>query len=95
MSEIEIKGTPNVQVDKIGERMQLKANVESVSLNLNIEQLLELQDKYTTLQNDCLRLFNHIHNLSKGYPSDMLTSGNQTINWIAELVRNNFMPIKK
>lgn len=49
MSEIEIKGTPNVQVDKIGERMQLKANVESVSLNLNIEQLLELQDKYTTL----------------------------------------------
>ena len=72
--------------------LELKA--DNSVLVLNMHELLELQDKYTTLQTDCIRLLNQVINLSNGYPTDMIKSDNDNLNYIARIVKENFMPIK-
>lgn len=51
-------------IQQHGDAFAVKSNADKLTLNLNVQSLLELQDKYTTLQCECKRFADWVLNLS-------------------------------
>lgn len=55
---------PKFYFKQHGNMLAAKSNGDTLTLNLNIQELLELQDKYTTLQCECKRFADYVLNLT-------------------------------
>lgn len=55
---------PKFYVKQHGTVLAAKSNADTLTLNLNIQELLELQEKYTTLQCECMRFADWVLNMS-------------------------------
>lgn len=55
---------PNFYLKQHGDVLAAKSNADTLTLNLNIHELLELQEKYTTLQCECMRFADYVLNLT-------------------------------
>lgn len=56
---------PKFYVKQHGNMLAAKSNADTLTLNLNIQELLELQEKYTTLQCECKRFADYVMNLTR------------------------------
>lgn len=48
-----------------GAALAVQSNADNLALNLNIQSLLELQGKYTTLRCECKRFADYVMNLTR------------------------------
>lgn len=55
---------PKFYFKQHGDVLAAKSNADTLTLNLNIHELLELQEKYTTLQCECKRFADYVLNLT-------------------------------
>ena len=55
---------PKFYFKQHGNVLAAKSNADTLTLNLNIKELLELQEKYTTLQCECKRFADYVLNLT-------------------------------
>lgn len=55
---------PKFYVKQHGAVLAAKSNADTLTLNLNIQELLALQEKYTTLQCECKRFADYVLNLT-------------------------------
>ena len=55
---------PKFYLKQHGDVLAAKSNADTLTLNLNIQELLELQEKYTTLQCECKRFADYVLNLT-------------------------------
>lgn len=51
-------------VKQHGNGLAAMPNADTLALNLNLQELLDLQDKYTTLQCECMRFADWVLNMS-------------------------------
>lgn len=55
---------PKFYFKQHGDVLAAKSNADTLTLNLNIHELLALQEKYTTLQCECKRFADYVLNLT-------------------------------
>lgn len=55
---------PKFYFKQHGDVLAAKSNADTLTLNLNIHELLKLQEKYTTLQCECKRFADYVLNLT-------------------------------
>lgn len=55
---------PKFYFKQHGDVLAAKSNADTLTLNLNIKELLALQEKYTTLQCECKRFADWVLNMS-------------------------------
>lgn len=53
-------------IEQYGDALAVKSNADNLTFNLNVHELLELQEKYTTLQCECMRFTDYVINLMHG-----------------------------
>ena len=70
----------------------MKPNVENLTLNLGISELLALQDNYTTLQCECRRFTDWVLNLSRNSAAVAIRFDNECLNLAADTLIKKFQP---
>lgn len=82
-----------VKVEKFGSRIAMCGDVEAVSLSLDVEKLLELQDKYTRLQMECRRLYEFIQAKKRGFCDVLFEFSDEYLNMTANIINSEYLPL--
>lgn len=83
---------PKFYVKQHGDVLAAKPNADTLTLNLNIQELLELQKKYTTLQCECMRFANWVLNLTRDCHSVAIHFDDEYIDLAARKIAENLRP---
>lgn len=83
---------PKFYVKQHGAMLVAKSNADTLTLNLNIQELLELQDKYTTLQCECMRFADWVMNLTRDCHSVAIRFDDEYLDMAARQIAGNLRP---
>lgn len=75
-----------------GAALAVQSNADNLALNLNIQSLLELQGKYTTLQCECKRFADWVMNLTRDCRSVAIQFEDEYLDMAARQIAGNLRP---
>lgn len=70
--------------------LAVKPNADNLTLNQNIQNLLELQDKYTTLQCECKRFADYVMNLTHNRDTQAIRFDDEYLNMAGNMLFKSF-----
>lgn len=83
---------PKFYFKQHGDVLAAKSNADTLTLNLNIHELLELQEKYTTLQCECKRFADWVMNLTRDCHSVAIQFEDEHLDMAARQIAGNLRP---
>ena len=83
---------PKFYLKQHGDVLAAKSNADTLTLNLNIQELLELQDKYTTLQCECMRFADWVMNFTRNCHSVAIHFDDIYLDMAARKMAENLRP---
>lgn len=81
---------PKFYVKQHGDVLAAKSNADTLALNLNIQELLELQKKYTTLQCECMRFADYVMNLTHNRDTQAIHFDDEYLNMAGNMLFKSF-----
>ena len=75
-------------IQQHGDAFAVKSNADKLTLNLTVQDLLELQDKYTTLQCECMRFADWVLNLSHDRYAIAIRFDDEYLNMAGNILSN-------
>lgn len=87
-----MKEKSKTYIKQHGAALAVQTNADTLTLNLNIQELLELQKKYTTLQCECMRFADWVLNLTRDCHSVAIHFDDEYIDLAARKIAENLRP---
>lgn len=81
---------PKFYVKQHGDVLTAKSNADTLTLNLNIKELLALQEKYTALECECIRFADYVMNLTHNRDTKALHFDNEYLNMAGYMLFKSF-----
>lgn len=78
-----------------GAALAVKSNADNLALNLNIQSLLELQGKYTTLRCECKRFADYVMNLTRSRDAMSIQFDDEYLRMAGDMLSEFFRRLPK
>ena len=77
-------------IEQYGDAVAVQSNAYKLTLNLTVQDLLELQDKYTTLQCECMRFADWVLNMLHDCCAIAIKFNNEYLNVAGNMLFKSF-----